>query len=142
MNYEQYNGCCLITSIIMLILIILKIHRVNLCIILLISALFSVMWRSNKLIQGKNIIEKNNYDNDYLFHPLFILDFICAVIGFLCVIKSQQVNYKFAYLIIFVFLIAWTLHFMNKRETSRMIHFSGHCYVILIFFLTFYLNIH
>ena len=59
MNYNEYNCCCLVTSIIMLILIIFKIHMVDLCIILLLAAIFSITWRSTKLIQGQNIIEKD-----------------------------------------------------------------------------------
>ena len=141
MNYDEYNCCCLVTSIIMFILIILKIHEVDLCIILLLAALFSIIWRSTKLIQGKNKIEKDDSDNNSLYHPLFILDFAFAVLGFLCVINSRQINHKFIYLTILVFLIAWTLYFINQRKTSRTIHFSGHCYVILVFFLTFYLSI-
>ena len=142
MNYNEYNFCCLITSIFMFILVILKIREVDLCIILLLAAIFSIIWRSTKLIQGQNILEKDDSDNHSLYHPLFILDFTFACLGFLCIINSRQINYKFVYLTILVFLIAWTLHFKNKRKISRAIHFTGHCYVILIFFLTFYLSIH
>ena len=141
MNYEEYNIYCLVTSITMLILVIFKFHEVDLCIILLLAAIFSIIWRTNKVIQGKKLIEKNDSDYHSLYHPLFILDFAFAVLGFLCVINSRQINYKFIYLTILVFIIAWTLYFTHKRKTSRMIHFSGHCYVILIFFLTFYLSI-
>ena len=139
MNYNEYNTCCLFTSIIMIVLVLFKFKEVNLCLILLLAALFSITWRSTKLIQGQNIIEKDDLNNNYFSHPLFILDLTFAILGFLCVINSRQIHYKFIYLTILIFSIGWTLHFLEKRKTSRMIHFSGHCYVILIFFLTFYL---
>ena len=142
MNYNEYNIRCLITSVLMFILVILKIHEVDLCIVLILAAIFSTIWRSIKLIQGSDIIEKDDLDNHSLYHPLFILDFSFAILGFICVINSRQINKKFIYLTILVFIIAWTLHFLQQRKTSRVIHFSGHCYVILIFFLTFYLSIH
>ena len=60
MNYDEYNFSCLITSIIMLVLVIFKNREVDLCIILLLAAIFSITWRSTKLIQGQNIIEKDS----------------------------------------------------------------------------------
>ncbi len=41
------------------ILVIIKIKEIDLCVILLLAALFSITWRSTKLLQGENIIEKD-----------------------------------------------------------------------------------
>lgn len=163
MNFNQYNSCCLFTSIIMLTLVIIKFKEIDLCVILLLAACFSIIWRGAKLIFGEDNIEKtilnnrnenennNETDNETgnknkiiytkgeLYHPLFLLDFTFAILAFMCVINSKQINHKFIYLVILTFAIAWTLYFLDIRSSSRSIHFVGHCYVILIVIFTFYL---
>lgn len=138
MNFENENICCLITSIIMLILLLNKFSNINLCVILIFAALFSIIWRSTKIIFRDNIKDQVNL----LYNPLFILDFTFAVFGFLCMFKDKQMNNKFIYIAILIFIIGWSLYFINEKDIARDVHFFGHCYVILIFFLTFYLSIH
>ena len=60
MNYSQYNKGCLITSFLMLLLLIFKYKEIDLCIILILGSIFSILWRSIKIIYGKDKIEKNN----------------------------------------------------------------------------------
>ena len=153
MNYYSYNVGCLITSVLMLIILCMKFQQINLCVILLFAAVFSILWRSIKLIIGKTKIEKTNHNN-YLKNPFFILDFVFAILGYSCVLCSKQINKKFIFLTILVFVLAWILHFINYKNnndnnlndkiinTSQTIHFCGHCYVVLIVILTFYLNIY
>ena len=155
MNYYSYNFGCLITSILMLIFVSFKFQEIDLCLILLLAAIFSIIWRSIKIINGKEIIEKNNNHNHSLKNPFFILDFVFAILGFLCVFFSKQINKKFIFLIILIFILAWTLNFVSNYSnnsnnnfknkiisTSQTIHFCGHCFVIFIVFITFYLNIY
>lgn len=149
MEYRSYNCSCLITSIIMLLILSFKFKEIDLCIILLLAAIFSIIWRSIKIIKGKNIIEKNNDHNYSLKNPYFILDLVFAILAFLCVLFSQQINKKFIFLIILIFILSWILNFSSNNSniknklisTSQTIHFCGHCYVLLIVFITFYLNI-
>ena len=138
MNFENENICCLITSIVMLILILNKLSNINLCIVLIFAAVFSIIWRSTKIIFRDNI--KDNIS--LLYNPLFILDFTFAIFGFMCMFNDKNVNNKFLYMAILIFIIGWYLYFMNNGDIARNVHFFGHCYVILIFFFTFYLNIH
>lgn len=147
MNYNSYNISCLITSIIMFLILIFKFNQINLCILLLLSAIFSILWRSIKIIKGKEVIEKNNNHHHSLVNPFFILDFSFAILAFLCIIFSKQINKKLIVLLAIIFIMAWylTLSYTKKKnkniKTSQAVHFYGHCYVILIIFLTFYLNI-
>ena len=100
------------------------------------------MWRSIKLIEGENNIENKNLDNyNSLKNPFFILDFTFALLGYLCVISSRQINKKFTFLTLLIFIIAWYLYFKENFKTSKIIHFCGHCYVIIIIYLTFFLYI-
>ena len=152
MDYYSYNYLCLITSILMLILVLLKFKEIDLCLILLLAAIFSIIWRSIKIIKGKDIIEKDNNHSHYLKHPFFILDFSFATLAFLCVLFSKQINKKFIILTILVLILSWILSIISTNtdskyknkiiSTSQTIHFCGHCYVIFIVFITFYLNIY
>lgn len=161
-DYYSYNLGCLITSILMLLILSFKFKEINLCIVLLLAAIFSIIWRSIKLIKGKDKIEKNNNHNHSLKNPLFILDFSFTFFAYLCVLFSPQINKKFIFLTLFIFILSWTLNYMstfnnnkiynnerynNERyknkiiKTSQAVHFCGHCFVIFIVFITFYLNI-
>jgi len=155
MDYYSYNFACLITSILMLIIVSFKFKEIDLCLILLLAAIFSIIWRSMKIIKGQHAIEKDNNHNHSLTNPFFILDFGFATLAFLCVLFSKQINKKFIFLTILVFVLAWTLNFVSDCNisknnnlknkiinTSQTVHFCGHCFVIFIVFITFYLNIH
>ena len=159
MDYYSYNFACLITSILMLIIVSLKFQEINLCLILLLAAIFSIIWRSMKIIKGKEEIEKDNNHNYSLKNPFFILDFGFAILAFLCVSLSKQINKKFIFITILVFILAWILNFVSNDSndksdnvdnnsknkiisTSQTVHFCGHCFVIFIIFITFYLNIY
>lgn len=160
MEYYSYNFACLITSISMLIVLSFKFKEIDLCLILLLSAIFSIIWRSMKIIKGRETIEKDNNHNHSLKNPFFILDFGFATLAFLCVLFSKQINKKFLLFIFLIFIFAWILNFIsdsNKSDknnnnvdnnfknkiisTSQTIHFCGHCFLIFIVFITFYLNI-
>lgn len=160
MDYYSYNFACLITSILMLIIVSFKFQDIDLCLILLLAAIFSIIWRSMKIIKGQHAIEKDNNHNHSLTNPFFILDFGFAILAFLCVLFSKQINKKFIFLIILVFILAWIIYFVgyyisndsnNSNDTnsknkiistSQTIHFCGHCFLIFIVFITFYLNIY
>ena len=60
MDYYSYNVACLITSMLMLIILSFKFKEIDLCLILLLAAIFSIIWRSMKIIKGKEEIEKDN----------------------------------------------------------------------------------
>ncbi len=159
MNYNLYNLGCLITSILMLIILSFRFQEIDLCLILILASIFSIVWRSIKIIQGQNKIENNNNNNNrnnYLKNGFFILDFSFAILGYLCVLFSKQINKKFIILTLFIFILAWGINFIvisndsndsndsNHKKlisTSQTIHFCGHCYVIFIVFITFYLYI-
>ena len=145
MKYKEYNLCCLITSILMLLLVVYKYKEIDICIIFILAAIFSIIWRSMKLIVGQQIIENdgngNLSPNHHLTNPFFILDCAFAILAFACVVFSKQINIKFSLLAILVFIIAWTLNFMNYMDESSTIHFCGHCYVIIFMILTFYFYI-
>jgi len=157
MDYYSYNFACLITSILMLIIVSFKFKEIDLCLILLLAAIFSIIWRSMKIIKGQHAIEKDNNHNHSLTNPFFILDFGFATLAFLCVLFSKQINKKFLLLIFLIFILAWILNFISNSNdksdnvnnnfknkiisTSQTIHFCGHCYLIFIVFITFYLNI-
>jgi hypothetical protein len=149
MDYYSYNCGCLITSIIMLVILSFKFKEIDLCIILLLAAVFSIIWRSMKIIKGKEEIEKDNNHNHSLKNPFFILDFLFAILAFLCVLCSKQINKKLIFFIILIFILAWIINFSGNNSkiknklisTSQTIHFCGHCYVLFIVFITFYLNI-
>ena len=153
MDYYSYNFACLITSILMLIIVSFKFKEIDLCLILLLAAIFSIIWRSMKIIKGQHAIEKDH--NHSLTNPFFILDFGFATLAFLCVLFSKQINKKFLLLIFLIFILAWILYFVsdcnisndtNSKNkiisTSQTVHFCGHCFLIFIIFITFYFNIH
>ena len=162
MDYYSYNVACLITSMLMLIILSFKFKEIDLCLILLLAAIFSIIWRSMKIIKGKEEIEKDNNHNHSLKNGFFILDFGFAILAFLCVLFSKQINKKFLLFILFIFILAWSLNFISNDHndsndksdnvdnnfknkiisTSQTIHFCGHCYLIFIVFITFYLNIY
>lgn len=157
MDYYSYNFACLITSILMLIIVSFKFKEIDLCLILLLASIFSIIWRSIKIIKGQHAIEKDNNHNHSLKNPFFILDFSFATLAFLCVLFSKQINKKFLLFIFLIFILAWSLNFISESNdsnnrnnnlknkiisTSQTIHFCGHCYLIFIVFITFYLNIH
>lgn len=155
MDYNSYNFSCLTTSILMLIILFYKFQEIDLCIILLFSSIFSIIWRSMKVFKGKDIIEKNNNHNHSIKNPFFILDFGFGILAFLCVVFSKQINKKFLLLIFLIFVLGWCLNFISETKdnsnnnfknkiisTSQTIHFCGHCFLIFIIFITFYLNVH
>ena len=141
----------------MLIIVSFKFKEIDLCLILLLASIFSIIWRSIKIIKGQHAIEKDNNHNHSLKNPFFILDFSFATLAFLCVLFSKQINKKFLLFIFLIFILAWSLNFISESNdsnnrnnnlknkiisTSQTIHFCGHCYLIFIVFITFYLNIH
>ena len=151
MNYDYYNLGCFLTSIIMFIILVIFYSKIQFCYIMIISALLSILWRGYKVYKGEKIIEDDN--KNYIYNPLFLLDFIFAFIVYILVFYSNQINKKFIFLTFFIFIIAWYLQLStntnkqskdyninseNKIELSRTIHFIGHLYVIIIFILTFY----
>lgn len=153
MNYIQYNVSCLITSILMLLLLISKFKKIDLCVVLIFGSVFSIICKSIKLIKGKDNIE---YDNNgkhnkliTFLNPLFMLDFVFGVLCFICISKTKQINYKFLIIVSIIFNLAWTLNIYEiykKQETdkfclSHIIHFSGHLCLLLVFVLTFYFYI-
>jgi len=153
MNYKQYNGACLITSILMLLLLISKFKHIDLCVVLIFGAVFSIIWRSIKLIKGKDNIE---YDNNgkqnkliTFLNPLFMLDFVFGILCFICISKTKQINYKFLIIVSIIFNLAWALNFYeiykkqdnDKFCMSHTMHFVGHLCLLLIFVLTFYFYI-
>ena len=152
MDYYSYNIGCLITSFLMLIIVLFKFNQINLCIILLLASIFSIIWRSLKIINGKNVIEKNNNHNHSLKNPFFILDFLFATLAYICVLFSKQFSNKLVIISLLIFIFAWILHFENNEENddiknkkqnkSQTVHFCGHCGAVLIVFITFYMNIH
>lgn len=155
MNYYSYNVLCLITSILMLIIVSFKFKNINLCVILLLASIFSIMWRSIKLIKGKYVIEKDNNHNHSINNPFFIADFTFASLAYLCVLSSKQINKKLILLTFFIFFMAFMLNIYNSMynengselqykltDASQTIHFYGHCVVVLVVFSTFYLHIH
>lgn len=136
----------------MLIILSFRFQEIDLCLILIFASIFSIIWRSIKIIQGQDKIENNNNRNNYLKNPFFILDFSFAILGYLCVLLSKQINRKFIILTLFIFILGWGINFIiisnkgnnsndKKISTSQTIHFCGHCYVIFIVFITFYLYI-
>ena len=145
MNFNDYNFACLITSITMLIILISKFNDINVCYILVLGTIFSIIWRSMKLIQGEEKIETdengNKNSNKYIYNPWFILDFTFAILAYICIISCNQINKKFIILTFLVFLLAWVMQFMKINEYSRVVHTIGHVYILIIFILTFYLNI-
>ena len=153
MNYKQYNGACLITSILMLLLLISKFKQIDLCVVLIFGALFSIIWRSIKLIKGKDNIEydKNGKHNKLItfLNPLFMLDFVFGVLCFICINKTKQINYKFIIIVSIIFNLAWAfnLYEIYKKQDnykfcmSHTIHFVGHLCLLLVFLLTFYFYI-
>ena len=154
MNYKQYNGVCLVTSILMLLLLIFKYKQIDLCVVLIFSSVFSIIGRSMKLIKGKKEIEYNNDGKRNklvtFMNPFFILDFIFGILCFFCINKTKQINYKFLIIISIVFNIAWALNlyeiYNNRNDNdkfciSHTVHFIGHLYILFIFVLTYYFNI-
>lgn len=146
MNYYQYNTACIFTSILMLLLIIIKYKEINLCLILILASIFSILWRCTKVYMGDEKINKdkngNFSSNNQLSHPLFLLDLLFALLAFICVLYSNQINKKFIFIVIFLFIIVWGIHFTDLDvETSNTLHFLAHCYILLIIFITFYLYI-
>jgi hypothetical protein len=145
MNFNNYNFACLLTSITMLIILLSQYTKINLCYILLIGSILSILWRSTKLLQGENNIEidedgtKNS--NKYIKNPLFILDFLFGFLAYICIFSSNQINKKFIILTFLIFVLAWIMQFMKINEISRSVHTLGHVYVLIIFILTFYLNL-
>ena len=143
MNYNNYNFTCLITSILMLIILITKFKNINLCFILLFGAIFSIIWRSIKLVEGENKIEMDENGNKnikkYIKNTWFILDFTFGFLAYVCILTSNQINQKFIILTFLIFLLAWLMQFMNFNETSRDVHTLGHIYILIVFILTFYL---
>lgn len=145
MNFNDYNFACLITSITMFVILISKFDNINVCYILVLGTIFSIIWRSMKLIQGEEKIETdengNKNSNKYIYNPWFILDFTFAILAYICIFSCNQINKKFIILTFLVFLLAWVMQFMKINEYSRVVHTIGHVYVLIIFILTFYLNI-
>ena len=99
MDFNDYNFVCLITSITMLIILISKFNNINVCYILVLGTIFSIIWRSMKLIQGEEKIEKdengNQNSNKYIYNPWFILDFTFAILAYICIFSCNQINKKF-----------------------------------------------
>lgn len=145
MNYNDYNLTCLITSISMFIILICKFDCINLCIILILGSIFSILWRSIKLINGEDKIEMDENGNKnsliYIKNPWFILDFTFAILAYICIFCSNQINKKFIYLTFLVFVLGWMMQLNKINEESHIVHSLGHIYVLIIFILTFYLNI-
>lgn len=153
MTYNQYNFFCLITSILFFIIIVSKYNYIDFYIVLLLASIFSIIWRSIKLYRGQNIIEKDenlitNYKKSNS-NPFFLFDFCFAILAYICIFYSNQVNRKFVILTFLFFIIAWFINISDVKNNnsqlktiSEIIHSCGHFYVVLIMFITFYLNIH
>jgi len=118
MDYYSYNVACLITSMIMLIILSFKFKEIDLCFILLLSAIFSIIWRSIKIIKGRETIEKDDNHNHSLKNPFFILDFGFAILALLCVLFSKQINKKFLLFISLIFILAWSLNFVSYGDND------------------------
>ena len=92
-----------------------------------------------------NTDNNGNYNkNNYLKNPFFILDLTFALLCFIFISFTGIVNLKFIYTILIVLFIGWTFFLFNNNtlDLSRTIHACGHCYVILLLFITYYLDIY
>lgn len=136
MNFNTYNGLCLTTSILMFILVSLQYSKINICWLLILASLFSIIWRSRKLVIGEEKFKEKGYDDIY-----FILDLVFAFLAVGCVFFSNQVNKKLLYICILAMILSWLFIFLEDERTSNYMHATGHCYVILGIILTFYINI-
>jgi hypothetical protein len=137
MNYKLYNLVCLFTSLLVLLILLNKFKQIDYCIILLIAAVFSCLWRGTKLYKGEKYIES---DNHKCSHILFNLDFLFAVFAFICIISTGKINKKFILFILFIFICSWSLEIINLPNTGQIIHTYGHFTIIIIIVLTYYLN--
>lgn len=135
MNFNDYNLACFITSIVMLLLLIPLFNKVEFFIILIMGALFSITWRGFKLMNGEKI------ENGYMLNPLFILDFVFASLAFISIFNNKYIDKKFVILTFIIFVIAWTLEFLNYKNESRVIHLFGHISIIIVFIFSYYILI-
>lgn len=138
MDYKSYNCTCFMTSVIVTFVLLYKYKDIDLCFILILAALFSILWRLIKIYKGEKYIEKDNHKRNHL---LFNCDFAFSTLALLCVILTGKINSKFLLLIITIFLFAWLLELNDYTNNSNIIHTYGHLTIIFIIVLTYYFKL-
>lgn len=130
MDNSTYDTLCLISSFSALIILILNITQINLCFFLIISALFSFIWRTYKLL-----FKINTYNN-YLFYA----DFFFAIIAIICFCYNNKIDLIFKVLIITFLIFSWIFYFFNNK-VSNTIHTIAHYVAIFSLIYCCYLKI-
>ena len=134
MNHKLYDICCIITSFIMLLILIINYKKIDICSIFILSAVLSILWRSQRLLFQKDTNSNSNSNSKYSFNKiLFLLDFIFAVLSIICLFLNNKISNKHVFITLFIFIIAWFMYIINVDDISKNIHLLGHVYVIIIF---------
>lgn len=131
MNGTTYDTLCLISSFSALIILILNITKLNLCIFLITSALFSFIWRTYKLL-----FKVKTFTNNYLFYA----DFCFAMIAIICFCYNTKIDLIFKVFIIGFFIFSWIFYFINDN-ISNTIHTISHYISLFAIIYCCYLKI-
>jgi len=137
MHYRTYHLACFFTSIIMLIILLPIYKKINFCYILILSAIFSAIWRLYNFIVTLNDNPNKIYTQDF-YNPLFILDLLFAFLAIICICRQKNFPKIYIYLSFILFFLSWFSYFNNNRNASKIIHTLGHIYIICIIFFIYY----
>lgn len=142
LEYDRtYDIFCIVTSLTILLLTIYKFKQVDFCYLFLISATFSILWRTFKVIKKPQFAGQINYN------PLFLCDFFTASFLLMCLIFKKGYNKLLLLIVISFLLLGWGIRFYhdsNKdneyaRLYSDMVHSVAHISAIIFFIVTFYI---
>jgi len=137
---RTYDIFCIMTSLTILCLALIKLKQIDFCYLFILSAIFSITWRIYKISKQIKFTKQVN------FNPLFICDFFTATFLLICLMFKKEYS-KSLLCIIFLFLfLAWGIRFYYHDKDNKyaftyanMIHSFAHISAVIFFIFTFYI---
>lgn len=128
MNIETYDSLCIISSFLVLVLLIVMRDKFTYCGIFILSAIFSLIWRTYRFNTGSS---QN--------HPLFYIDLLFAFLTIYFCCFSPEISMIAVGIIVAFMILSWILKYTNNISLSNIVHSIAH-YLIVGYLLFCFFN--
>ena len=123
MDIKTYDCLCIISSLLALILLLTMMDKFTYCGVFIITAIFSILWRTYRF-------NTNSNQN----HPLFYLDLLFAILAIYFCCHSKEISSSALITIVALMILSWLFNFMNNVTLSNIVHCLAH-YLTVIYLL-------
>jgi len=128
MDIITYDFLCIISSFLALVLLLVMRNNFTYCEIFILSALFSLMWRTYRFNTGSS--------RD---HPLFYLDLLFALLTIYSCCIDPEISTVGVGFIVLLMILSWVLGFLNNMSVSNIVQCLAH-YLTIGYLLCCFFN--